>query len=306
MEPPVAVEFVSMDRIQQLYSDMSTIFAKDVARRQLLNATHQGSPTAAPNGALKRMRPDDLPDIASKRRDVGENKQQVTQAPPPPVMSLSSAASHPNPQITFPPSSQSHNAMSTAPAMPQSPRVSSPAMAPPSATPSLPFGATEASIAASTRARAREIQIQQAREQQLRQATQMQQMQAGRHMSPPSTSQQAPQIVVGGQSNTAFVPQAQHPSSILQNHNHPLMNYMIQQMPQFTSLPPQQQMQKLQALQVFSSRRLSCHSADQIPRMSLRSGSSSNSSNNNSSSSSNNNSKIHSWLPHNAIPRWLA
>ena len=257
MEPPVAVEFASMDRIQHLYSDMSTIFAKDVARRQLLNATHQGSPTApsvALNGALKRTRPDDFPDIASKRRDVGENKPQVTQAPAPPVMSLSSAASHPNPQITFPPPSHSSNAMSTAPAVPQSPRVSSPAMAPPSATPSLPFGATEASIAASTRARARELQIQQAREQQLRAAQMQQQMQAGRHMSPPSTSQQVPQSVAGGQSNTAFGPQAQHPSSILQNHNHPLMNYMIQQMPQFTSLPPQQQMQKLQMLQVFSSR----------------------------------------------------
>ncbi|KAH0839559.1 hypothetical protein J3R83DRAFT_448 [Lanmaoa asiatica] len=252
MEPPTAVEFVSMDRIQHLYSDMSTIFAKDVARRQLLNATHQGSasvPSAAPNGALKRTRPDDLPDLASKRRDVGENRPQVTQAPPPPVISLSNAASHPNPPSTFPPASQSHIAMSTAQAMPQSPRVSSPAMPPPSATPSLPFGATEASIAASTRARARELQIQQAREQQLRQTAQMQHMQAGRHMSPPSTSQQISQGVPSGQSNTAFGPQAQPLSSILHNHNHPLMQYMIQQMPQFTSLPPQQQMQKLQMFQ---------------------------------------------------------
>ncbi|KAF8450941.1 hypothetical protein L210DRAFT_3639971 [Boletus edulis BED1] len=250
MEPPAAVEFVSMVRIHQLYADISTIFAKDVARRQLLNATHQGSPTApsaAPNGALKRTRPDDLPDVASKRRDMGENKPQVTQAPHP-VMSLASAASHPNPASTFSPTSQSNIVMSTAPAMPHSPRVSSPAMPPPSATPSLPFAATEASIAASTRARARELQIQQAREQQLRQA-QMQQMQAGRHMSPPSTSQQVPQGVTSGQSNTAFGLQTQYPSSILQNPNHPLMQYMIQQMPQFTSLPPQQQMQKLQVFQ---------------------------------------------------------
>lgn len=285
-----------MDRIQHLYSDMSMIFAKDVARRQLLNSTHQSSATApppTPNGALKRTRQDDLPDLVSKRRDVGENKPQVTQAPPPPVISLSSAPSHPNPPSTFPPPSQSNIAMSTAPPMPQSPRVSSPAMPPPSATPSLPFGATEATIAASTRTRARELQIQQAREQQLRQAAQMQQMQAGRHMSPPSTSQQVPQGVAGAQSNTAFGSQAQQLSSILHNHNHPLMQYMIQQIPQFTSLPPQQQMQRLQMVQVFSARRRSCHSTDQILRMSLRSG-------------NNNNTKILRWLLHNAIPRWLA
>lgn len=265
MEPPISVDFVSMDRIQHLYSDISTMFAKDVVRRQFLNATHQGSatgPSAAPNGALKRTRPDDFPDLVSKRRDVGENKPQVAQAHPPSAISLSSAVLTPNPPNTFPPPSQSHIAMSTALALPQSPRVSSPAMPPPSATPSLPFGATEASIAASSRARARELQIQQAREQQLRQAAQMQQMQAGRHMSPPSTSQQVPQGVVGGQSNTTFVPQTQPPSSILQNHNHPLMQYMIQQIPQFTSLPPQQQMQKLQMFQVFGVWRLSRHSTD--------------------------------------------
>ena len=259
MEPPVAVEFVSMDRIHHLYSDMSTLFAKDVARRQLLNATHQGSPTApsvVPNGTLKRARPDDLSDIASKRRDMGENRPQVTQAHNPSVMSLSGVASHPNPPTTFPPPSQPSIAMSAAPAMPQSPRTSSPSMPPPSATSSLPFGATEASIAASTRARARDIQIQQAREQQLRQVAQMQQMQASRHMSPPSTSQQVSQGVTTGQPNTTFGPQAQL-NAILQNPNHPLMQYMTQQMPQFASLPPQLQMQKLQMFQVFNIWRLS-------------------------------------------------
>ena len=240
------------------------IFARDVARRQLISAMHQGSPiapSAPPNGALKRTRPDDFSDVVSKRRDVSENKPQITQAPLPPVMSLSSAVSHHNPN-TFPPPSQSHIAMSTAPAMPQSPRVSSPAMAPPSATPSLPFGATEASIAASTRTRARELQIQHAREQHSRQVPQMQHMQAGRHMSPPSTSQQVPQGgMASGQSNTAFGPQAQQ-YAILQNHNHPLMQYMIQQVPQFTSLPPQLQMQKLQMVQVFNAQRLLFHSTD--------------------------------------------
>ncbi|KAG9317088.1 hypothetical protein JVU11DRAFT_1275 [Chiua virens] len=257
MEPPIAIGFVSMDRIRHLYSDMSTIFAKDVARRQLFNSTHQGSPTGpcvVPNGGLKRTRQDDLPELASKRRDVGENKTQLPQTPP--VISLSNAPSHSSPTSTFPPPNPANLTMTPAQTMPQSPRVSSPAMPPPSATPSLPFGATEASIAASTRARARDLQIQQAREQQLRQTAQMQQMQASRHISPPSTSQPVPQGVASGQpnmvSNMAFGPQAH---AILQNPNHPIMQYMIQQMPQFMSLPPQQQLQKIQMFQAAFAQR---------------------------------------------------
>ncbi|KAF9242921.1 hypothetical protein BU15DRAFT_43484, partial [Melanogaster broomeanus] len=257
MEPPIAVEFAAMDRIYHIYADLPTIFAKDIARRQLMNTQHHGSPitpSTMTNGTLKRNRPDDLQDLASKRRDIGDNKSQSMQTPAVPSISISGAGSHTNHPGPFPPPNPSTISVSAAQGIPQSPRVSSPAMPPPSAAPSLPFGATEASIAASLRARDRDIQIQQAREQQLRQATQMQHIQAARHMSPPSTSPQAPQGVggmPGGQPNSlaAFGPQAQQLLAILQNPNDPLMQYMIQQMPQFTSLPLQQQMQKLQMFQ---------------------------------------------------------
>ena len=285
MEPPIAIDPVPMDRLKLLYSDMSTIFAKDIARRQLLNPSHQGS-SAAPNGALKRTRPDDLPDLSSKRRDMGEHKPQAPQVPIPGI-SLSGASPHPHPSTTYPPPSQPNLAVSAAQAIPQSPRVSSPAMPPP-ATPSLPFGVTDASIAASSRARARDLQIQQAREQQLRQAAQMQQMQPGRHMSPPSTSQQVPQGMPGP-SNVAFSPQAQ---AVLQNHNHPLMQYMISQVPQFTSLPQQQQLQRIQMFQVFYPSYIWSW-ANLTFRMPLRS------SDNNISSSY----RILRWLHHNAIPK---
>ncbi|KIJ19807.1 hypothetical protein PAXINDRAFT_96134 [Paxillus involutus ATCC 200175] len=254
MEPPTAVEFATMDRIHRLYADLSTSFAKDIARRQLMSTPHHPSPSAPSgmtNGNLKRNRLDDLPDLASKRRDIGDNKPQTHTVP---SISISGAGTHTNPQGTFPAPNASNLSVSGAP---QSPRVPSPAMPPPSGTPSLPFGASEASIAASTRARARDIQIQQAREQQLRQATQMQQvqqMQAARHMSPTSTSPQTPQGVGGppaGQPNplSALAPQAQQLMAILRDTSHPLMQHIISQIPHFTSLPLQQQMQKLQSIQ---------------------------------------------------------
>ncbi|KAL4082126.1 hypothetical protein V8B97DRAFT_168886 [Scleroderma yunnanense] len=103
MEPPVAVEF-SPPRIQHLYSDLPTLFAKDIAHRQMLNAaanshphlqSHPNHPNqqASPNGTLKRNRPDDLSDSsATKRRDMGNGKMHGS--------STSSAAVSPNPMLS--------------------------------------------------------------------------------------------------------------------------------------------------------------------------------------------------------------
>ncbi|KAH7888162.1 hypothetical protein F5I97DRAFT_1926547 [Phlebopus sp. FC_14] len=248
MDPPLAVEFAAMDRIHHLYADLPTIFAKEIARRQLNNSQHASptAPSAMPNGTLKRNRPDDGPDLASKRQNIGDNKLQSMQPPAVPSISLSGAGSRTSPSSSFA-TPNTNFAVPNSHGMPQSPRVSSPAMPPPSGAPSLPFGATEASIAASSRARAREMQMQQ-----LRQTPHMPQMQNARHMTPSSTSPQTPQGVggvPGGQQQSAIAPSPQQLMQILQNPAHPLMQYMIQQMPSFTSLPPQQQMQKLQALQ---------------------------------------------------------
>jgi hypothetical protein len=98
------------------------------------------------------------------------------------------------------------------------------------------------------------VQILQAREQQLRAAQMQHQMQASRQISPPTTS---PQIQ---QSSGPGAPQHPHASSfgpnapatqILQNPSHPLMAYLMTQIPNFTSLPFHQQLQKLTSFQVI-------------------------------------------------------
>ncbi|KIM60773.1 hypothetical protein SCLCIDRAFT_928221 [Scleroderma citrinum Foug A] len=340
MDPPVAVEF-SPPRIQHLYSDLPSLFAKDI----------HSSPSS--NGHLKRNRPDDPSDLsATKRRDMGDSKMHG---------STSSAAVSPNPMLTggmpsiavsgpgpglgpgpgmHPGSGLGSNHASLGsglrasppnsfpgstgvgvpgtPGLPQSPLISAgsssgighaPSASPssaggtgmpsmggvggmqgmPGSAPALPFGATEASIAANSRARAREVQIQQARDQHLRQqqhqhhhhqqqqqqqqqAAQLQQMQAtaaARHLPPASSSQglQGQGVGVGGmvggmgggmgggnaggpggqpnQSQQSQQVQIQQLLQILQMPAHPLMQHLLQNVPNFLALPQQQQLQKL-------------------------------------------------------------
>ncbi|KAH7912449.1 hypothetical protein BJ138DRAFT_789316 [Hygrophoropsis aurantiaca] len=287
MEPPITLDFISTDRIQELYADLPTIFAKDIARRQSIAAQHNGSPSASsapPNGHLKRNRPDDIPDPMSKRRDMGDTKSQSMQPPAVPSISISGAASRSSPTNPFAPSNNTVNLSVPRGSTPQSPRISSPtSMAPPSLTASLPFGVTEAQIAANSRNRAREIQIHQARElQQRTQAqAQMQQMQAAQRISPPTASPQPPQQLPGQnmQANSAAGPssmQGMNPMVnqqllILRNPSHPLMQYITSQLPGFTSLPVPQQLQKLTAVQMsMASRQMAVEqqrNAGQMPGM---------------------------------------
>ncbi|OJA18374.1 hypothetical protein AZE42_00756, partial [Rhizopogon vesiculosus] len=252
MDAPPPVEFVSMDRIQQLYADLPTIFAKEIARRQVTFGTQYSptAPSALVNGSLKRSRPDDVTDPMNKRRDVGETKSHSMQPPAIPSISISGSGQRVSPTSSFP--APAHSNLSVAGA-PQSPRDPSPSisMPPPLSTPSLPFGANEASIAATTRARAREMQIHQAREQQLRtaqmQQQQQQQMQGARQISPPTTSPQIPQSSGPGATQHPHAPFGPNASAmqILQDPSHPFMAYLMSQIPNFTSLPLQQQLLKL-------------------------------------------------------------
>lgn len=130
------------------------------------------------------------------------------------------------------------------------------------------FGTGDAAIANMRRL---QMQQYQAREQQIRQqqqVAQMQQMQQSqggaavpRHMSPP-TSAQVMHGVGGIGGGGAGVPsnQPQQPGSsqqaqlqqliqVLQNPNHPHMQYITQNVPNFSALPMQQQLQKLQLFQ---------------------------------------------------------
>ncbi|KAJ8592677.1 hypothetical protein M405DRAFT_812395 [Rhizopogon salebrosus TDB-379] len=273
MDAPPPIEFASMDRIQQLYADLPTVFAKEIARRQLAFGPQYSPtpPSALVNGTLKRSRPDDVTDPMNKRRDVGETKSHSMQPPAIPSISISGSGQRISPTSSFTAPVHPTLSVNSAPAMPQSPRVSSPSisMPPPMSTPSLPFGASEASIAATSRARAREAQIHQAREQQLRAAQmQQQQMQGTRQISPPTTS---PQIQ---QSSGSATPQHPHASfapnamQILQNPSHPLMAYLTSQIPNFTSLPVPQQLQKLTSFQhILAQKQQQSPSNQQRPLM---------------------------------------
>jgi hypothetical protein len=134
-------------------------------------------------------------------------------------------------------------------------------IAPPSLLHGLPPGTpTEAQIAASQRERARQLQIQQARQQQ-------QQQQNARQMSPPS-AQRTSQTPGQGQPHhagpptmpntninssaaiAAFGPNAMQNIQMLQNPSHNFIQYMIQSVPGFATLPVPQQLQRMQMVQV--------------------------------------------------------
>ncbi|KII96026.1 hypothetical protein PLICRDRAFT_34993 [Plicaturopsis crispa FD-325 SS-3] len=180
MEPPPSLDFIAMDRIRELYSDMPTVFAEEIARRQQHAPTPFMPPPTPSAGTpnLKRDRPDESIDtgMSNKRRDMGDTKMLPPSTP---------STSHPHPSSSTPhpihPNPTNNNL--PFPGTPQSP----PTLA--SITPAP--GSAEASAAASSRDRARQLQIQQAMQQQ-------QQQQQRRQMSP---GQGGMQNAVAGPSN---------------------------------------------------------------------------------------------------------
>src|SRR5882762_4574484 len=162
MEPPVAVDFMSMERIHRLYTDLPSMFAKEIARRPQ-SVSHQ-TPSLLPsipvNPSLKRDRPDDTDAniIANKRRDTGESKsppmRPPTVPPAPPMINNASISAN----FSIPNNSSMGSVIISQPSQ----MVPTP-IAPPSLLHSLsPGAASEAQLAASQRERARQIQIQQA------------------------------------------------------------------------------------------------------------------------------------------------
>jgi hypothetical protein len=247
-----------MGRIQQLYADLPSIFAKEIARRNALNIIPTPAPnmvpiSANPNPHLKRERPDETPaDLAMKRRNTGESKPPLAMMPPPapiaPVTHNSSA------QFSLPMS----NGGGIAPTPPAhgSPRLSEAQMA------SLnPMNTAEAQLAASNRERARQAQIRAA------------QQQAARQMSPPSNAALPQQMQSSGHmmNNNANVNATAGPSNLgnpvnpatsaayqqlltaLQTPNHQFVQYMIKVFPGFQSLPVNVQVQKMMQAQVRHS-----------------------------------------------------
>ncbi len=249
MDPPSANDLVPITRIQQIYAELPTLFSKDIERRQQMLAQQQNA-ASAPNN-LKRDRPEDsLGDMMNKRRDTGESKGMMRPPSGPPSAN----------QNPFPMTNGAQ--LQPTPSLP----ISDPSLA---TAPGL-ANINAAETAAANRERARQAQIRAA---QLQQQQQQQQQQAVRQMSPPSSTpvppnpmqqpQQMMQNAVPGPSNlsangnnplASMPPQYQQAYSILQNPQHPFMQYMIRNVPNFMQMPMQQQMQRMIITQVSDLR----------------------------------------------------
>lgn len=246
-----------MDRIQQIYTELPPIFAKEIARRNAQNIiptpTPNMSPMATtPNATLKRERPDEIPaELAMKRRNTGETKPPSAMMPPPaPIPPTPHASS----QFSLPVSNGS--GMAAPPPAHASPRLSEAQMA--SLNPSL-MNTAEAQLAASSRERARQAQIHAAQQQAQRQmsppssAALPQPMQSGRQMmnnSNLNVNATAGPSNLGNPANPATSAAYQHLFSILQTPNHQFVQYMMKVVPGFQTLPPNVQVQKMMQAQV--------------------------------------------------------
>ena len=209
-------------------------------RRQSMS----GPGGVAPNGHLKRERPEDVSIdsvSANKRRDTGESK---TSTPAPSTPLGASSPIQPISATMTQPGTPTHPI--SAPSMMGS-SSSSPSMPPPSVPPGMMPPGSEAQMAA---ARARHLQM--------RQAMQQQSMGDSSRQMPPGGPQQGGMSMPGTSSippATLAVLQTMGPSAvqcfqILQNPQHPLVQYIHANSPNFQSLPLQQQIQQMQKVQV--------------------------------------------------------
>ena len=230
MQPPPVVEFAEMDRILQLYRELPNIFAKEIARRQQAGLV---------NGNAKRERTEEPgQDGMHKRRDTGETKAQVPG---------SFATPGAGPSTPHPPSQPMQQVpganMSAGPV----PRIGSPAMPPPPVPPGAMAG--DVQLAA---ARARQAQMRG-----------MPSGEGSRQMSPPSglSSGMSMPNVAGPSSMPGMSqltpaqmnqlgPQAMQHLQILQNPNHPFVQFLCQQVPGFMQLPVPERLQKMMIAQV--------------------------------------------------------
>ena len=255
MDAPAVVDFISMDRIIQLYTDLPTIFARDIARRQQVMASQASLALSAPSYNLKRERTEEVElNIANKRQNTGDNKS-------PPSMPLI------DPPTSFP---MSDNGLSGVIAnMSQPPMQGMASIAPPA----LPHGfsglqsgqgATEAQVAAAAeRDRARQQQIQEA----IRRNQLQQQQQNNRQMSPnqggvpsmPGQGQVQSRQPGPGLPNIDFSspraiehfgPNAAQNMQMLQNPSHGFIQYLHAKIAGFDSMPLQQQLQRMHQVQV--------------------------------------------------------
>lgn len=253
MEPPPPIDFTSTERIQQLYLELPSIFAKEIARRNQLNSIPPL--VSSPNAPLKRERSDEIPvDIAMKRRNTGDGKNPAAMMPPP--SSIPTISHNSTTHFSLPISNGPSVGPISVPPPPSPPQLSETQMA------SINTGVintAEAQLAASNRERVRQVEIRAAHHQ------------ASRQMSPPSIPQQ--QQMHGGvgpnmnpsmnanATNSSNMPSVNGVSDatmrqiyhVLRTPEHPFMQYMRRNIPNFQTLPTEIQVQRMVMAQVCYS-----------------------------------------------------
>ncbi|KAF9268350.1 hypothetical protein L218DRAFT_1073660 [Marasmius fiardii PR-910] len=249
VDAPPPVEFTSTERIQQLYSELSALFAKALSQRnQPSSATPQ---PMTPTPTLKRERSEDVPlDMMNKRRDTGESK--VLNSPsmmPPPSLPQSQQQENQYPSAS---STPMPNGMMSGSAQSQSAQISEQIGAGGVTNQPAMMNANEAQMVAQRQAAMR---LQQQRQN-------SQQGMGTRQMSPPSSgagnmNQQVPSG--GGMQNQMNGVGASHPQmtgggvgltaqqayAILNTPNHPLLALLMKQLPGFATLPVPEQLRKI-------------------------------------------------------------
>jgi hypothetical protein len=220
MQPPPPIDFASTERVRQLYLAMPATFARDIARGKGQLVPVQSTPT------LKRERTAEEPELSMKRRDTGESKA-VMGMPPPATPALAAKTV---------------------------------------AAPTQPFAGVVSQGATPDRTRVMQMRQQQAQFQP--QVSQVQQPHVAgvRQMSPPQVSTAGVGMGIGvgqGQGQQAgthattmqqvvssFGPQGVAFMQQLQDPNSHFVKYMVEQIPNFMSLPLLQQLKRMQQAQV--------------------------------------------------------
>ncbi|KAI0092504.1 hypothetical protein BDY19DRAFT_488840 [Irpex rosettiformis] len=261
MQPPPAVDFLSMDRIQALYTELPVIFAKDLRRRSMSAAVPGAMSASISNGILKRERHEDFVGdsvSANKRQHTGESRgpslaPSTPQSASSPAQSISSSMMPPaTPPGSMPP-----------PSLP-GPSVPSPSMLPPSMPISMHGNQTDPQLIARERAR-------QAQARQLAMGGQTSIGGDGTRQMSPGSQQGMPNSA--GPSSMGHNPQAQMAAlnqmgpmglqimQALQNPSHQVTQYLHNSIPNFQALPPQQQMSQFMRVQQLMRRQQAVQAA---------------------------------------------
>lgn len=274
MSPPPAVPWYSTQAINEYYQRLPNLFSREISRRQKESAQ-------ANTGGLKRgpdTAADDL-NVMRKRVDTGERRlanSGSAVSPPharsPSVVSNGTVGSTSGLNMAVSMNADAHSPPAQNMAMgmlgPQQPpsqqppmRVSPETLQPPN--PQMPFAASGMSDGqmAQTRERARMLQL---RQQQAITPKEPQRMPPpampnGLQGSMPQPSNGPPVSGIGHNNNTQVMQAIlttfgqsglQNYHSLQQGAGHPFVNYMNTNVPGFLQLPLQQQLQRMQIVQV--------------------------------------------------------